>query len=538
MLIYILTLSVCLNQIKAIKISNELAERNERSLVGYLNGHVHGHGHGHHANHVEANPLLKALEIQDALRENGTLEGNGRICVNKVMLTYETQYDEVMTCDHQYSKQCHETYTTVYEPHQEQECDEKFNKICTIEYEDIANNIEVEECKATFITDCDCENRPTECRTVYDTECSTLQKVHEVEDDVTNCTTIYEKKCAPVVLGLKTEEKCDSWPVEKCQLSKQKVKKFTPETKCEKVPREVCAPEGCCIKEGPLNCQKRVKAVVSSKPLEICDLEPIKQCRHVTKLVPQLKPVTECTNVPKEICATSKINPRKVARPAIQKWCYTPDGSLTTPECVSHDECEDGFVCKNDQCVEGCRSNDECPANEFCSDNKCHAVPGFVLLTEVMFSTQIREALGCPEGGDGDGDTICSDIIAATLFGQSSRDNPSGIQCEFSGNMADHLQDGKIVFNDQDSLQQCWEAPLNAEVQNNGQVEVLNSPTPDSWKLGKMCVAWDNADKLIQVCDLIRVFDDDQEKYGMECEQSLEDSCEAAIDKYNAENNL
>ena len=50
-------------------------------------------------------------------------------------------------------------------------------------------------------------------------------------------------------LGLKTEEKCDSWPVEKCQLSKQKVKKFTPETKCEKVPREVCAPEGCCIKE-------------------------------------------------------------------------------------------------------------------------------------------------------------------------------------------------------------------------------------------------------------------------------------------------
>jgi len=153
----------------------------------------------------------------------------------------------------------------------------------------------------------------------------------------------------------------------------------------------------------------------------------------------------------------------------------------------------------NDQCVEGCRSNDECPANEFCSDNKCHAVPGFVLLTEVMFSTKVGE-VDCQE----DDDDLCSGMIAATLFGQSSRDNPSGIQCEFSGNMADHLQDGKIVFNDQDSLQQCWEAPLNAEVQNNGQVEVLNSPTPDSWKLGKMCVAWDNADKLIQVCDLIR----------------------------------
>jgi len=361
MLIFILTLSVGFNQIKAIEISKELPQPKSRSLVGYLNGNVHRHGHthghGHHANHIETNPAVKALEIQDALRENGTVEANGRVCINKVMMTYETQYDEVMTCDHQYSQQCHETYTTVYEPHQEQECDEKFNKICTIEYEDIANNVEVEECKATFITDCNCVDRPTECRTVYDTECSTLQKVHEVEDDITNCTTVYEKKCEPVVLGLKTEEKCDSWPVEKCTLNKQLVKKYTPETKCEKVPREVCAPEGCCIKEGPLNCQNRVKAVVSSKPLELCDLEPIKQCRHVTKLVPQLKPITECTNVPKEICATSKINPKRIARPAIQKWCYTPDSPTTQftptpePKCTTHDDCDDGYVCKEDECI-------------------------------------------------------------------------------------------------------------------------------------------------------------------------------------------
>ena len=70
-----------------------------------------------------------------------------------------------------------------------------------------------------------------------------------------------------------------------------------------------------------------------------------------------------------------------------------------------------------------------------------------------MFSTKVGEV----ECAEDDGDDLCSDIIAATLFGQSSRDNPSGIQCEFSGNMADHLQDGKIVFNDQNSLQQCWE---------------------------------------------------------------------------------
>jgi len=537
MLIFILTLSVGFNQIKAIEISKELPQPKSRSLVGYLNGNVHRHGHthghGHHANHIETNPAVKALEIQDALRENGTVEANGRVCINKVMMTYETQYDEVMTCDHQYSQQCHETYTTVYEPHQEQECDEKFNKICTIEYEDIANNVEVEECKATFITDCNCEDRPTECRTVYDTECSTLQKVHEVEDDITNCTTVYEKKCEPVVLGLKTEEKCDSWPVEKCTLNKQLVKKYTPETKCEKVPREVCAPEGCCIKEGPLNCQNRVKAVVSSKPLELCDLEPIKQCRHVTKLVPQLKAITECTNVPKEICATSKINPTRIARPAIQKWCYTPDSPTTQftptpePKCTTHDDCDDGYVCKEDECIIGCRGNSECDSNEYCRDFECHAVPGYVLLTEVMFSTQ-----GCT---DDNVDNCFNSIIAASLFGQSSKDNPAGIQCEFSGNIADHLEDDRIVFNDQNSLKDCWEAPLNAEVKNNGQVTVINSPKPDAWTLGKMCVGWDNKDKLIQLCDLTRVFDDDQEKYAMTCVESAEVNCSAAIDKFYAD---
>ena len=40
-----------------------------------------------------------------------------------------------------------------------------------------------------------------ECRTVYDTECATLQKVHEVEDDVSSCRTEYEQKCDTVVLG-------------------------------------------------------------------------------------------------------------------------------------------------------------------------------------------------------------------------------------------------------------------------------------------------------------------------------------------------
>ena len=49
--------------------------------------------------------------------------------------------------------------------------------------------------------------------------------------------------------GLNSEEKCDSWPVEKCSIKKKKVKKFIPDTKCTKTPREVCTKGGCALKE-------------------------------------------------------------------------------------------------------------------------------------------------------------------------------------------------------------------------------------------------------------------------------------------------
>ena len=129
----------------------------------------------------------------------------------------ETEYDEVMTCVHKYQERCHETFTTVYEPHQvflnnnvkskcyiwqEQECDEKYKKVCTIAFEDVANNEEVEICRTNFIKDCN-NPGPEECQTVYETECTTYQKVHDVEDDVTNCVTQYEEKCQEVTLGMK-----------------------------------------------------------------------------------------------------------------------------------------------------------------------------------------------------------------------------------------------------------------------------------------------------------------------------------------------
>jgi len=64
--------------------------------------------------------------------------------------------------------------------------------------------------------------------------------------------------------------------------------------------------------------------VISQKPEEECVIEPQKQCKHVTKLLPQLQEVEECVNVPKEICTRSRTNPKKVKKPVIKNWCYTP----------------------------------------------------------------------------------------------------------------------------------------------------------------------------------------------------------------------
>ena len=51
----------------------------------------------------------------------------------------ETQYDEQIECHHSYDKRCHTTYSTDYEPQQEEECDENFVKNCYIEYKQARN---------------------------------------------------------------------------------------------------------------------------------------------------------------------------------------------------------------------------------------------------------------------------------------------------------------------------------------------------------------------------------------------------------------
>ena len=141
---------------------------------------------------------------------------------------------------------------------------------------------------------------------------------------MSHCETIYEELCIDQVDGYTTTEVCDTWPKEVCSLSKKKSNKVNPITSCRKVPTEFCAPSSCGVKEGKEECFDKTVTATFDSPKETCTLDSQRGCKFVTDLVPQLKSVEACIDVPKEVCTRAKVNPRKVQKPVVKKWCYVP----------------------------------------------------------------------------------------------------------------------------------------------------------------------------------------------------------------------
>lgn len=272
---------------------------------------------------VQDTSSFSISQLTQDINSVGVSDGKGKQCVDKVMFVEEIVYEEVQTCIHDYDRRCHISYVTTYQAQQVEECEENFRKECSVSFEVRAYNESIEVCYSPLVKDCSLPG-PEVCRTEYETWCATRQLVHEVEEDVSECREEEEEQCKDVTEGYTTKTRCDKWPVTRCEVKKQTNTKHTPETKCIKEPREVCAPEGCTTKEGPLECHNEIKTVVVDQPIESCNLEPIKTCGHVTKLFPVLSPSEECSDVPKEICIMSRINPTKKKIPVIKKWCYVP----------------------------------------------------------------------------------------------------------------------------------------------------------------------------------------------------------------------
>merc|ERR1712183_1218496 len=343
-------------RVRKAEVEENQEPRDERSLVNTFpfnarndHGDHHDH-HDHHEHHAEPQQFQN-LEPIDARQRNRNRNRNppprggggggdsqavsfnevsaagpdrdGKRCIDKVEMIEETEYDDVVQCDHSYDKRCHTTYVTNYESQQEEDCEENYRKSCFIEYETIAFNETVQVCRTPLVKDRDIQG-PELCTTQYESECWTKNEEHDVTDDVVECTIVHEEKCEDETSGYTTNTKCSKWPKEVCNVSKKQVKKFTPITGCTKEPREVCAPAGCGFKEGREECYDKTQTVVQDAPKEECSLEPQRTCKHVTKLVPKLEPKEECVDVPKEVCTRSKTNPRKVKKPVVKKWCYAP----------------------------------------------------------------------------------------------------------------------------------------------------------------------------------------------------------------------
>eukprot|EP00092_Neocalanus_flemingeri_P044970 GFUD01050082.1.p1 GENE.GFUD01050082.1~~GFUD01050082.1.p1 ORF type:complete len:987 (-),score=208.69 GFUD01050082.1:253-3213(-) len=246
-------------------------------------------------------------------------------CIDKVFTEEVTEYDTVYTCQHSYNRRCAKTLTTTYNPTQEEECEENFVKKCFIEYSKQAQDVTVTVCRTPLVKN-KCEKLGEEiCSTEFESECITEQHEHQVEDDVPECKTVEDTKCEEIPSGYSSSQQCTKWPREECFLTKQNRKKYSPQTRCEKKPVNFCGPAGCGFVEGDEVCHKRTQTIVGDKPEETCSLEPQSKCRFVTKLVPQLKEVEKCFDVPKEVCGRAQVNPRKVSKQVIKKWCYVPD---------------------------------------------------------------------------------------------------------------------------------------------------------------------------------------------------------------------
>merc|ERR1711892_886365 len=271
----------------------------------------------------QLNPRQQAAEgdqLQGGVQEPAKVDEEEVRCINKVMQVEETVYENRIKCQHTFTEKCHDTFITDYIPTQERKCETSFQKNCHITYKPMMFEETVEICNEPLRKVCNNETVGEEiCKTHYETTCETRYKEHEVEQDEPVCKMVTERKCNDVrvpvpgstgflrrrrrqadvtlseSLGLEGDtdllsvgQECEDWQVQKCTLEKKVVKKTNPETSCQKMPREICAPSNCAFQKSEKVCRDETKSLIQNIPTEDCDLEPQESCKMETVLVPRL----------------------------------------------------------------------------------------------------------------------------------------------------------------------------------------------------------------------------------------------------------
>merc|ERR1711934_236222 len=142
--------------------------RDSRSLTNTFpfNANQGEEGHHHHGHHEDSLRASSDIASRDQRQRGGDVPvdfgavaaarpgQDGKRCIDKVEMVEETEYDDVVQCDHSYDRRCHTTYVTNYESQQEEDCEGNFRKNCFIEYEQIAFNETATVCRTPLVQDC------------------------------------------------------------------------------------------------------------------------------------------------------------------------------------------------------------------------------------------------------------------------------------------------------------------------------------------------------------------------------------------------
>ena len=214
----------------------------------------------------------------------------GLCCITEEETVQSLERAPILECTHKNFEKCHYTYVTTFSAAQEEVCQENFEKTCQVTFKQQAMNETVKKCYKPIQKSCT-GNGPEECRTIFESTCS---------------TKYVEKQPG----------------------------KFVGDTKCEKLPIEICG-AGCTTAEGPEECHDKVIASLIDVPEEVCDLNPQKTCNFQTKLVPKLEPKHECTVIPQEVCNLVFGQAKQIDKPLTTKWCLDPQ---TIPSNESYDQ--------------------------------------------------------------------------------------------------------------------------------------------------------------------------------------------------------
>ncbi len=83
-------------------------------------------------------------------------------------------------------------------------------------------------------------------------------------------------------------------------------------------------------------------------PEEECTLVPQKRCHNEFTIVPSLVQKETCMDVPKEVCTTARVNPRKTKKPVFKRWCGpVPENEPQCPlVCANLQDEEMAAACK------------------------------------------------------------------------------------------------------------------------------------------------------------------------------------------------